>query len=91
LDPEIRKRFVLYMPDQREFGKVWDIRDPRPLPEDPPERELLRHYCYRNFGTTAVTFEFPWFGRSPDDMRATGRKALWSLLRALDPPPPVLR
>jgi hypothetical protein len=50
-----------------------------------PEKELLRYYCQRNFGSLPMTFEFPWFGRTPDDMRATGRKALWALLRALDP------
>lgn len=91
LDPAIRDRFVRYMPDQLEFGKVWDIRDPRPLPEELPEQELFRYYCERNFGTTAVTFEFPWFGRTPADMVTTGRTTIWALLRALDRPPPDLR
>lgn len=49
-------------------------------------RELFRNYCERDFQAVAVAFEFPWFGRTTQDMRATGRKALWSLLRALDPP-----
>jgi len=31
--------------------------------------------------------KFSWFGRTPDDMRVTGRTALWALLRALDEPP----
>jgi len=38
-----------------------------------------------------VTFEFPLFGRTTDDMRVTGRKALWAMLRALDPPEKHLR
>lgn len=91
LDPTIRQRFVRFMPDQLEFGKEWMIRDPSPLSPTPPATELLRNYCERNFHAVAVAFEFPWFGRSPDDMRATGRKALWALLRALDPPPSKLR
>jgi len=91
LDPVIRERFVRYMPDQLEFGKQWTIRDPKPLSTKVPEKELLRTYCERNFEAVTVTFEFPWFGRTTEDMRATGRKALWSLLRALDPPPEKLR
>lgn len=91
LNPAVRERFVRYMPDQLEFGKQWTIRDPKPLSSEVPERELLRNYCERNFGAVAVTFEFPWFGRTPDDMRGTGRKALWALLRALDPPPENLK
>jgi len=87
LDPAIRERFVRYMPDQLQFGKQWLVRDPKPLPEKPPEKELFRYYCQRNFGSVVVTFEFPWFGRTPEDMLATGRNALWALLRALDPPP----
>ena len=79
------------MPDQLQFGKQWTIRDPRLLSSKIPEKELLRSYCERNFGAVSVTFEFPWFGRTPDDMRVTGRKALWALLRALDPPPENMR
>ena len=91
LDPAVRERFVRFMPDQLEFGKQWDIRDPKPLSSKIPEKELLRTYCERNFGAVAVTFEFPWFGRTTEDMRATGRKALWALLRALDAPTANLR
>ena len=87
LDPAVRERFVRFMPDQLQFGKEWMIRDPRPLPEKVPDAELFRTYCERNFQTVGVAFEFPWFGRTPDEMRATGETALWSLLRALDPPP----
>ena len=91
LEPSVRERFVRYMPDQLDFGKQWTIRDPKPLSPRRPEKELLRSYCQRNFGAVTVTFEFPWFGRTTDDMRDTGRQALWSLLRALDPPPERLR
>ena len=91
LDPAIRERFVRFMPDQLEFGKEWTIRDPKPLAAKAPDKELLRAYCERNFAAVAVTFEFPWFGRTTEDMRETGRKALWAMLRALDPPPADLR
>jgi len=91
LDPAIRERFVRFMPDQLQFGKEWMIRDPRPLAPQAPEKELLRDYSQRNFNAVAVAFEFPWFGRTPQDMRGTGRTALWALLRALDPPPEDLR
>ena len=87
LEPTVRERFVRYMPDQLMFGKTWMLRDPTPQPKHPPERELARVYCGRMFDPVAVTFEFPWFGRTTDDMRATGRTALWALLRALDEPP----
>ena len=86
LAPAVRERFVRFMPDQLEFGKEWQIRDPSPLPPQAPQEDLLRGYCERHFKAVAVTFEFPWFGRTTDDMRHTGRKALWALLRALDPP-----
>lgn len=88
LEPAVRERFVRFMPDQLQFGKQWDAQDPKPLPPETPEKELLRYYCQRNFGSLAVTFEFPWFGRTPDDMRATGRQVIWALLRAMDAPPP---
>lgn len=91
LDPTIRERFVRFMPDQLQSGKEWMIRDPKPLPKEIPDKELFRNYCERNFKAVAVTFEFPWVGRTTDDMRATGRKALWALLRALDPPVDKLR
>jgi len=91
LDPEIREHFVRFMPDQLQFGKRWDIRDPEPLSTEAPAKEFLRYYCQRNFGAVGVTFEFPWFGRNPQDMRDTGCQALWALLRALDPPPGKLR
>ncbi|MHC4399664.1 MAG: M14 family zinc carboxypeptidase [Planctomycetota bacterium] len=91
LDPAVRERFVRFMPDQLEFGKQWTVRDPKPLSSKPPNKELLRTYCERNFEAVTVTFEFPWFGRTTEDMRATGQKAVWALLRALDPPPDKLR
>lgn len=87
LDPEIRERFLKFMPDQRIFGKHWFIREPSPLPDTPPERETMGAYCRRVFGAVACAFELPWFGRTPDDVRTTGRKALWALLRAMDEPP----
>jgi len=87
LEPAVRERFVRYMPDQLKFGKTWMFRDPTPQPKQPPERELARMYCGRMFDPVAVTFEFPWFGRTTEDMRATGRTALWALLCALDEPP----
>ena len=91
LDPAIRERFVRFMPDQLQFGKEWMVRDPSPLAPKPPDRELLRGYCERNFKAVAVTFEFPWFGRTTEDMRVTGCKALWALLRAMDPPAAKLK
>jgi hypothetical protein len=75
------------MPDQLAFGKQWSIQDPGPLPPRPPERETLGAYCRRNFGAVTMAFEFPWFGRSTDDVRLTGKTALWALLRAMDEPP----
>ena len=45
-------------------------------------------YCRREFGARGVAFEFPWFGRTPEDVRATGLRAIRALLRALDEPSP---
>lgn len=87
LEPEVRERFVRFMPDQVQFGKEWFIRDPGPVPETQPAQEMFGSYCRRAFGAVACAFEFPWFGRTPDDMRATGRRALWALVRALHEPP----
>jgi hypothetical protein len=87
LDPAVRERLVRFMPDQLQFGKHWWINEPTPSPAKPPEKELARMYCQRKYNPVAVTFEFPWFGRTPDDVRAAGRTALWALLRALDPTP----
>lgn len=36
------------------------------------------------FDPAALPSKFPWFGRTTGDMRATGRTAIWGLLRALD-------
>ena len=88
LEPRLRERFLKFMPDQVEFGKHWHIREPRPLSPTRPERELMGGYCRREFGARGVAFEFPWFGRTPDDVRLTGRRAIRALLRALDEPSP---
>ncbi|HUT94657.1 MAG TPA: M14 family zinc carboxypeptidase [Thermoguttaceae bacterium] len=87
LELAVRERFVRFMPDQLPFGKQWSVRDPGPVPSEPPAKESLGAYCRRSFGATSVAFEFPWFGRTTDDVRTTGRTALWALLRALDEPP----
>jgi len=87
LDPEVRGRFLRFMPDQLEFGKRWSIREPGPVPQTPPPMESLGQYCRRVHGTLPVAFEFPWFGRTADDVRATGQRTLWALLHALDEPP----
>lgn len=84
LDPEIRKHFLRFMPDQLEFGKQWMIREPWPIPPTPPPQEFVSMHCRRKFGASTVSFEFPWFGRTVDDVRAVGRRALWALLRAVD-------
>ena len=88
LEPRLRERFLKFMPDQVEFGKQWHIREPRPVSANRPERELMGGYCRREFGAGGVAFEFPWFGRTPDDARETGRRAIRALLRALDEPSP---
>jgi hypothetical protein len=80
------ERFLRYMPDQIAFGKQWRHRQPVPPPPKPPETELAIVYCQRMYHPTAVSFEFSWFGRTPEDIRAAGRTALWALLRALDEP-----
>ena len=77
------------MPDQLECGKEWMIREPSPISTTPPPKETLGAHCRRAFGAVSVSFEFPWFGRTVDDARAVGRKALWALLRALDQPRPA--
>ena len=91
LDREIRERFVRFMPDQVEFGKEWLIREPPALGGGAPEKETLGSHCRRVFGAVSVSFEFPWFGRTVDDARLTGRRALRALLRAMDEPPESLR
>lgn len=88
LEPHLRNRFLKFMPDQVEFGKQWHIREPRPVSSTRPQRELMGEYCRREFGAQSVGLEFPWFGRTPDDVRETGRKTIWALFRALDEPSP---
>jgi hypothetical protein len=89
LNVDVRERFTRFMPDQVQFGKQWFIRDPYPTVARPPNEETLGAYCRRCYGTVAVGFEFPWFGRTVDDVRATGRTTLWALLRAMETPPAV--
>lgn len=76
-------RFLQYMPDQIEFGKKWRHREPFPIP---PKNEFAIVYCRDTYHPTTVSFEFSWFGRTANDMRGCGRKALFALLRALDEP-----
>ena len=90
LYPAIRERFLRFMPHQVEAGKEWWIREPDDLTGAVPPTETLGRYCRRVFDAVSVSFEFPWFGRTPADVRATGRKALWALLRAVDELPPSL-
>ena len=90
LYPAIRERFLRFMPSQVAAGKEWWIREPDDLTGAVPPTETLGRYCRRVFDAVAVSFEFPWFGRTPADVRTTGRKALWALLRAVDELPPSL-
>jgi hypothetical protein len=80
--PGRRERFFRYMPSLSHHGKRWLVREPVPIAEPAPARELLGVYCRRTFGAQSVTFELPWFGRSPEDMRWVGERALWALLVA---------
>jgi hypothetical protein len=83
LDPKIRERFLHYMPDQLQFGKRWSIREPMVIGSVKPEQETMGLYCRRAFEAVGVAFEFPWFGRKPDDVRQTGAKAIRALFLAL--------
>jgi len=89
LNPDVRERFLRFMPDQVQFGKQWFIREPSPVVPRPPAQDMLGTYCRRCYKSVTVSFEFPWFGRTVADMRTTGRTALWALLRALETPPPA--
>jgi hypothetical protein len=84
LDAALLERFFRYMPDQIALGKQWRDRVPMPPPPKPPGKELAFVYCQRMYHPTAVTFEWSWFGRTPDDVRTAGRTALWALLRAVE-------
>jgi hypothetical protein len=89
LPPEVRERFLRFMPDQVQFGKQWFIREPHAVTPRPPTQEPLGTYGRRCYGTLGMAFEFSWFGRTVDDVRTAGRTALWALLRALETPPPA--
>jgi hypothetical protein len=84
MDARYREQFLLHMPDQRQFEKRWQVRDPEPVPTSEPARETMGQYCHRVYGSVHVSFEFPWFRRTLDDVRWTGQQALWAFLRAID-------
>ena len=66
--------------------RLWPRASCWPPARRPPEKELACIYCLRMYHPTFVTFEWSWFGRTPDDIRVAGRTALWALLRAVDDP-----
>jgi len=66
-------KFITFMPDQIEAGKVWlkTVSDGKNKPEG---------YCRNKFGATSFLLEVPWFGRNGRTMRETGVKIIRALI-----------
>lgn len=63
------ERFIRFMPDQTEAGKIWQ----RIVSEG---ENMSLKYCREKFNTTALLLEIPWFGRNVNIMRQTGIKII---------------
>jgi hypothetical protein len=82
------EKFKSLMPDQTQRGKYWKVEWTELFLEKAgaevakKEWSSWKNYVREEFGAVALTLEFPWFGRSPSDMRETGKKALTAFLLA---------
>ncbi|NPV07790.1 MAG: hypothetical protein HPY83_07480 [Anaerolineae bacterium] len=79
LPPEQQERFLYYMDPIAPAGKTWIRRGPRPWPEGRTPESLSR-FCQREYGTRQVAVELSWFGRSPEEARQFGERAMWAFL-----------
>lgn len=79
LTPEQHERFFHYMEPIAPMGKTWFRRGPRAWPDNLVP-ESLAGFARRQYGTQWMALELGWFGRSLEDARRFGEKALWALL-----------
>ncbi len=82
----LSKNFRRLLPDLHEDGHHWVeqwtelyLRD-NFLSVCPENHKSWKDYVRENFGSHALTLEFPWFNRTPQRMREIGQKALIAFL-----------
>jgi hypothetical protein len=84
-DPDIAERIQTHLPADHARHKRWyvqthyDYLRESKLLVCPESAKSWKNYCQEKFGATGVNFEFPWFMRTPDDMREQARKAFFAL------------
>ena len=70
---EAIEKFIRFMPDQIEFGKVWRRKITG-------QQGMTGGYCARQYGATSFLAEVPWFGRNSGAMRQHGVRILRALI-----------
>ena len=73
------KRFVKNMPSQESFGKRWRTMLRKKLFAISPLG--FKKYCKEEFGSTCLCLEYPWFGRTVEDMKKLGIDTLMALTK----------
>ena len=81
------EEFRLLLPDMREDRHYWALEwtdlflRQHNLEFCPEEWKSWKDYTLENFGTLAITLEFPWYNRTTARMRQIGKQALDAFLR----------
>ena len=84
---EDAEHFKALMPDLVEDKHYWMLEwtqlylDQHGFDTCPEECKSWKDYTLENFGTLAITLEFPWFNRTTARMREIGRQALETFLK----------
>lgn len=84
----IAEKILVHMPADHAHMKRWWVEvSPRYLPDADPAKfteasKSWKNYCREQFGATAATFEFPWFGLTTAEMRRKGERAFIALALA---------
>ena len=87
-DGSIADNIQTHLPPDHAHYKRWRVQTTADFLQKigadtcPPEHQSWKNYAKDNFGAVGVNFEFPWFGRTPQDMREQGRKSFVALALA---------
>jgi len=82
-DRRLRERFAKDAPDRSKDQKIWVISNRGFEKKATKEKGHLLGDCAKNFGTIPVITEFPWYARTPPEMREHGKAFFDAFFRIL--------
>lgn len=87
-DQEMLDVLQQFMPPDHARFKYWSSQTTAEacaalgVDSTPTERLSWKNYCKMHFGAIGLVLEFPWFSRTPEDMRAKGMESIQAVAMA---------